>query len=248
MFHTRYTMHKQVYTHKVSKSIEYMVCDALILANPYLKIFDQLDNPEEFCYLTDGILNDIERSTQKELEESRNIIKRIRKRQLYKLADEVLIPPAKIDQLKNHLTPKSILNHGNDITENDIILCEVKMNYALKDKNPVDEVHFFTRYATDSLLSKNTFLFFHLTNFFNLESFPIQKENVSLLIPDQFSEVYWRVYVRNSDKLVPVQEAFRKFLKEVNCTPSPAHSLPKEMSEEFKKSSALKKRKITFEQ
>ncbi len=62
MFHTRYSMHKQVYTHKVGKAIEYMISDALLLADPFLKISEAVDSPERYCYLTDSIVQTIEAS------------------------------------------------------------------------------------------------------------------------------------------------------------------------------------------
>ena len=59
-----------------------MIRDALVLANPYLKIFESIEDPKRFMYLTDGILQSIEGSTQPELEKSRQLIRRIRKRAL----------------------------------------------------------------------------------------------------------------------------------------------------------------------
>ena len=51
MFHTRYSMHKQIYTHKVGKAIEYMISDALTLADPYLHISKAIDDPAEYVFL-----------------------------------------------------------------------------------------------------------------------------------------------------------------------------------------------------
>ena len=79
MFHTRYSLFKQVsskqnaeslkvlnfwkvYTHRVNKAIEYMIDDALTLADPYLKISDRIQDPETFYLLTDSLLNTIESS------------------------------------------------------------------------------------------------------------------------------------------------------------------------------------------
>jgi hypothetical protein len=53
---------------------------------------------------------------------------------------------------------------------------------AMKEKNPVDHVRFFTRWD-------------------QTESFLIPKKNVSLLIPEQFSEYYIRIFVRDSSKV-----------------------------------------------
>jgi len=143
---------------------------------------------------------------------------------------------------------------SKNLSVNDIILCEVKMNYAMKDQNPVDNVHCFTRWNISRIYIVCILLYltFKYKKNYKLESFVIQKENVSLLIPDQFSEVYARIYVKDSEKLLPAQEAFRKFLMVINCSPSPAHSLPgiseATNAEPKKDFIPSKKRKIDFDQ
>jgi hypothetical protein len=60
MFHTRYTLHKQVYGHRVSKAVEYMVQDVLALADPYLRISDKLHEAAEYMSLSDSVLHLVE--------------------------------------------------------------------------------------------------------------------------------------------------------------------------------------------
>ena len=45
-----------------AKAIEYMITDALLAAEPYLKIAEQIDKPEKYVHLTDDIMPEIERS------------------------------------------------------------------------------------------------------------------------------------------------------------------------------------------
>lgn len=42
-----------------------MVIDALLQAEPYLKIADYVENPKRYVYLTENLLNNIEESTAK---------------------------------------------------------------------------------------------------------------------------------------------------------------------------------------
>lgn len=82
LFYTRFSLHKRIYNHKTSgsllfclvrrswrwdiaKAIEYMVVDALLEAEPYLKIANLVENPKHYVYLTDNLLNKIEESTEK---------------------------------------------------------------------------------------------------------------------------------------------------------------------------------------
>lgn len=53
-----------VYTHPAAKAIEYMVVDALLEADPYLKLSEQIDDPSRYVLLTDSILEEIERSNE----------------------------------------------------------------------------------------------------------------------------------------------------------------------------------------
>ena len=72
---------------RVGKAVEYMLVEAMLKADPYLEISQKIDDPSDYMYLTDSIIKEIERSKAPELQESRNIIRRIRKRDLYKFSD-----------------------------------------------------------------------------------------------------------------------------------------------------------------
>eukprot|EP01080_Neovahlkampfia_damariscottae_P000973 gene973-9880_t len=201
MFHTRYSLHKQIYSHKASKSISYMITDALFEADKFLKISDSIHQPERYSLLTDCIVKEIERSDAKELKTSREILKRIRKRELYKFVDE--IPLFDIKMNKQLFTIDDILEHqdGNDLTCDDLILDDAKFNYAMKDKNPVDSVYFYNKGSDDK--------------------FHISKDEISLLIPDQFQERFIGCYVKDSSKLEIARNAFQKWAKSLHIKSSP---------------------------
>ena len=81
--YTRFSLHKRIYNHKTgglffcsflvrillirtdgtAKAIEYMIIDALLAAESHLKIADQVDDPDQYVFLTDDIMPTIERST-----------------------------------------------------------------------------------------------------------------------------------------------------------------------------------------
>jgi len=71
--------------------------------------------------------------------------------------------------------------------------------------------------------------------------FLYQDKNVSLLIPDNFSEKYVRLFVRNPNKTKEAQSAFRKFMQKMEIPPSPVHLLqqPPRALEEVKKTITL---------
>ncbi|KAA6398647.1 MAG: putative Deoxynucleoside triphosphate triphosphohydrolase SAMHD1 [Streblomastix strix] len=179
MFHMRYTMHKQVYSHKVSQALEYMIVDIFILADSVLHISQSIDSPSEYCRFSDSLLSLIEMSQDPRLVEAQKLIKRIRQRDLYKLALEALI-----SKEWNRPTPTEddIVNASSGhLVKSDLILKERKINYALKDQNPVDNISFF--YAKEE----------------NPKKFHIGKAHVSLMISDVFEEHYVRLMCHEHD-------------------------------------------------
>ncbi|KAJ3409877.1 SAM domain and HD [Chytridiales sp. JEL 0842] len=144
LFHTRFSLFKQVYTHKVGKAIEYMLVDALLAANPYMEISSAINDVKQYSNLTDSIIREIERSTKPELEASRTIIRRIRRRDLYRCADFCILPYQLQQRIqKSDVTPEKILGHQLEtdevkLTEDDVKVEWLPLTYAMKSANPVD--------------------------------------------------------------------------------------------------------------
>ncbi|KAG0052557.1 SAM domain and HD [Gryganskiella cystojenkinii] len=197
LYHTRFSLFKRVYTHRVGKAIEYMLTDALLAADSVMGISQSIFSGEDYLHLTDDIIRQIERSKEPGLEESKAIIKRIRNRNLYKFVDELLIPREKIGRLTKHnINSAEIVScqgPNDHLTLDDVIVEFLKNNYAMKDQNPVDGIKFF---------SKNN----------HFESYHIPKEKVSSLIPSEFQENIIRVFARDSSKVKAVHEAFRRLM------------------------------------
>ncbi|EPZ36023.1 HD phosphohydrolase domain-containing protein [Rozella allomycis CSF55] len=202
MFHTRYSLFKRVYTHRVSKGLEYMIIDAMLAADPVMRISKAMEDPMEYVYLTDGILREIERSKNPKLSESQKILKRFRERDIYKFVDEYFYPAEQGSKIKKSIQLEekiaqdivSFQTDNSNINNNDVIVEIQKINYAMKDKNPVDKIHFYSKYDEDTPIS-------------------INKEHVSSLIPNKMEETICRVFTRDSAKVKQVQEAFRRYVQ-----------------------------------
>jgi deoxynucleoside triphosphate triphosphohydrolase SAMHD1 len=119
LFNARYTLFQEVYTHKVSKAIEYMIVDAMLYADPVLQISSQIDDPVLYTNLHDDVIFTlIERSTDPQLEKSREILARLKKRDLYKFVDEFTLLP-EIKLTSENVTAAAILSYHpnkNDVT------------------------------------------------------------------------------------------------------------------------------------
>ncbi|KAF9585804.1 SAM domain and HD [Lunasporangiospora selenospora] len=211
LYHTRFSVFKRVYTHRVGKAIEYMFTDVLLSANSVMKITDAVFDPQEYLYLTDDIIRQIERSRDPGLEESKAILKRIRTRNLYKFVDELLIPREKLGILTkaniNSLEIVSCQGSNDHLLPEDVIVEFLKNNYAMKDQNPVDGIKFFSKHNITA-------------------SYHIPKEKVSSLIPSEFQENIIRVFSRDATKVRAVHEAFRRLMSKFYRTSDGSSNLP----------------------
>jgi HD superfamily phosphohydrolase len=203
LFRTRYSLFKQVYSHRVSKGIEYMIGDAMTLADDYLGISQSVNDIQQYSLLTDSILRTIQCSTTPELAEARAIVRLIGRREVYKCVGEFIVPQSKCPHFPAKVYPKDIITcqpSGElDLQESDIIVHNFKMNYAMAENNPVDHVHFFAKAEPEA-------------------SFTIPREQVSVLLPEVFSEQYLRVYCRQKEKAQQAHLAFQNYLRRYGCS------------------------------
>ncbi|KAJ3020868.1 UNVERIFIED_CONTAM: SAM domain and HD [Siphonaria sp. JEL0065] len=203
MFQTRFNLFKQVYTHKVGKSIELMLIEALCLADPYLNIASAIDSPEEYTYLTDAVLKEIERSRAVELQASRDILKRIRNRDLYRCAETYLLPGAFASRVtKANFTAERLLRYAEAserrlVKPDDIFAEYLVLDWCFKTENPIDKCRFFNKFNKDKL-------------------FDLPKSQLSHLIPTNPQEITLRVFVKHDSIRVLVQKIFRLFIQNLD--------------------------------
>lgn len=205
LFNTRYSLFKQVYSHKVGNSIELMIADIFSAADPYLKISEKIYDADQYIHLTDCILKNIEADSSQELEGARKILRRIRKRDLYRFVDEYIVPGKHINEITVPTVADIITSQSHDgihLTEEDIIIDTHINNYALRDQNPIDNIKWFTKWD-------------------QTESFTIPQKDISLLAPSTFSEKYVRLYCKNQEKFNTVQTAWLNYTQKTQLPVSP---------------------------
>lgn len=105
----RFRLHKAFYNHKSAKAIEYMIVDALMSAEPHLKIAERVTDPKKFIHLSDIIMNTIEESDDPNLAEAQEIFTRIRHRDLYKCADYKVVDWELREAFQTFVTPEKIV-------------------------------------------------------------------------------------------------------------------------------------------
>nr|XP_009762198.1 PREDICTED: deoxynucleoside triphosphate triphosphohydrolase SAMHD1 homolog isoform X1 [Nicotiana sylvestris] len=194
LFSTRADLHRTVYMHPKVKAIELMVVDALIKANDHLQIASYIDEPAQYWMLDDTIVKRIETSTDRELEESRNLIRRIRRRDIYQFCNEFAVPKEKLEHFKNVTAQDITCSQNSDahLNEEDVIVTNVKIDLASGRNNPLERISFFQDYDS-------------------FEKFPIKDDRISHLLPACYQDMIVRVYTRKSELVEAVSEAFENF-------------------------------------
>jgi HD superfamily phosphohydrolase len=131
LYYTRYKLHKQIYTHKVVRAIEYMILDIIRMLDESLNLVEKILDVERMSELTDNILDNCYLLNDKKCIK---LLERIRTRDLYKMVYE-----------------------GNDLNKDldKVIIDNIKLNYSMNDKNPLN---FVSLYEGDKIVNNN-FLF-----------------------------------------------------------------------------------------
>lgn len=78
LFQSRYDLYKSIYNHLTVHSIEIILCDVLKAAQNVLYDFREvIFDPEQYTYLTDNILYEIQVSEDERLKKAQDLIKRL---------------------------------------------------------------------------------------------------------------------------------------------------------------------------
>ena len=133
-----------------------MIRDCLINANSTYKFNEKIADVNEYLKLTDNILLEIENSKKKvnkffkvkDLTSAKNLISRLRKRDLYKCIGEHLIRNETENQIFKKLTPQEFANYQNNhgdgqLKEEDIEIIMFDITCGLGEKNPIDFIKFY---------------------------------------------------------------------------------------------------------
>ncbi|OMO78204.1 hypothetical protein CCACVL1_14578 [Corchorus capsularis] len=199
LFASRADMHRTVYTHAKVKAMELMVVDALTLANDELGISASIHEPSEFWKLDDSILKQIETSDKQELEDARDLILRIRRRDLYRYCNEYIVPKDNLKNFKEITSQDIVCSQINDggpaLKEEDVVVNNVKIDLTRGMKNPLESIMVFQDFESE-------------------EKFTIKDPGrVSHMLPAFCQDTIVRVYSKKPELVGAVAEAFENFQK-----------------------------------
>uniref|UniRef100_A0A669D3Q2 Deoxynucleoside triphosphate triphosphohydrolase SAMHD1-like n=1 Tax=Oreochromis niloticus TaxID=8128 RepID=A0A669D3Q2_ORENI len=202
MFHTRNSLHRRAYQHRVKMAVEIMIKDALLKANqdPHFQIkssegktcclSEAKRDKEAYTKLTGRgfelwCLKLTAHLTFKAFE----IIERIMSRDLYQLVGEIKSFLNILDFVNNHLIQKTLRTSNEPLLTVNIntsfsitLLFQVaKFDYGKKNEDPISNYTYFYSKFNPTI------------------GFKIPREEVSNLLPECFSEKHIRVYWKRRD-------------------------------------------------
>ncbi|XP_057447469.1 uncharacterized protein LOC130739233 isoform X2 [Lotus japonicus] len=219
LFATRADLYRTVYMHPKVKAIELMVVDALVQANDYLEISSHIHNPSEYWKLDDTIVKTIETAPCPELKEARDLILRIRRRDLYQFCNEYAVPRDIMDNFKK-VTAQDIVcsqkSGGVTLKEEDVAVCNVKIDLTRGKDNPLQSIHFFKDYDSD-------------------EKFTIPDDRISHLLPTYYQDMIVRVYSKKPELVEAISEAFENFQLKMYGIKAQVHATPDKKKRRYNK-------------
>ncbi|XP_052230666.1 deoxynucleoside triphosphate triphosphohydrolase SAMHD1-like isoform X2 [Dreissena polymorpha] len=214
MFYTRTNLHRRAYQHKTTNIIEYMIVEALVLANNHIKfrgkdrkmmtMSEAIYDMTAFSQLTDEVFSRILLLDSKipKLRRSKEIIHNILTRKLYKCVGEIQPgeprkeedKPKIITEVFSKLAP----SEKQSMKKEDIVILFVNHDYGMKENNPVDKVRFYCKKERDVAVR-------------------ILQE--SSMLPRNFNEQVIRIYSKNQSYCDMLERAFKEWCKDNKISP-----------------------------
>lgn len=186
IFSTRYRMHRQVYSHKTVISIQYMICEIMMLIDPIVKIYESIYDIEKFCKLTDSYILETVKflhlhqdslnyddKYKDRINRAYKILEQIDTRDLYKLISKITT--------KEKLSDEDLImiTQNPDIDQSKIQIHRGKIGFVSgQKKNPTEDLYLYRSKKPDTCFKPN-------------------RAEMSSLVPDTYQEHICMIYVKD---------------------------------------------------
>jgi HD superfamily phosphohydrolase len=223
MFQTRTTLHKKAYQHKTKLAIESMINEALVLANEHIllkgtndrsvKMSEAINDMVAYTNLTDSIISMIMISTDENLKEAQDLLKRVKKRDIYKHVGIIPLPVTAMGvkqaseeekkQFKQEIVKQKIKlsdTTQSPLDEQDLIFTTTSFSYGKGNKNPIEMVYFYAKDKPD-------------------EAFHFSKSAMKSLCPPVIEEKFLYLYCKSADRQEIAKRCFEEWYKDKGLTP-----------------------------
>lgn len=211
LFHTRYMMHKKIYSHKTVKIIETMLNDIFVKIDPIFELSKTIYDMTLFCQLTDSSIFSylkliaspppfVEMKLSNEemsvLMDAYRIYLRIINRKFYKQIAEIISKDTdvghKLGELVSNLTKKY-----PNMNCNDFQIIKTKIGFINNSKkNPFDYIFFYDKKE-------------------NINIFGANKTRISNLITNNFNETIWSLIYKNNESICQIIDDVELYLRKI---------------------------------
>nr|XP_029131863.1 deoxynucleoside triphosphate triphosphohydrolase SAMHD1-like isoform X4 [Labrus bergylta] len=146
-----------------------------------------IEDMEAYTKLTDNVFEEILKSSRPELQEAREILQNIVSRKIYKFVGETKPKKtikdwkSRISGWKEELAQPLPDEEENNLKPEDFEILVINMDYGMKDENPVEHMHFYSKKEPDVAM-------------------PMSPENASRIRTEIFSEQLIRVFCKKIDE------------------------------------------------
>lgn len=187
LFQTRYRLHTTVYRHSAVVAIHYMVSDALRCSG--LPIEQSILDLDRFLRYDDTILDVIRRSTGDDMRKSRDIIRRIDERQLYKVA----VTDKRAKPWSKTVTAADLASLEPGLAVDSVVVDTSCVGFIGKaDGHPMDHLKFYDSEKPN-------------------RCFSMKRRSVSTLLTARYCEYWTRVIVKDESMVDSAVKAWTKW-------------------------------------
>ena len=188
MFHSRYMMHKKVYSHKTAKLVELMLTDLFLKIDPILGISKSINDMTAFCKLTDDTIFhyiqcimkppafvhiNLDSKQYLAVKEANDIYQRIMSRNLY----QQILEMAEDDKTENFINGflEYLLKTCPNFNKDDFITIKTKIGFVSGNNfDPFKFIYFYDKKENDN-------------------TFTIKKSYISSLMNNKTQETHWHL-------------------------------------------------------
>ncbi|GAW83765.1 HD domain containing protein [Plasmodium gonderi] len=214
VYMNRFSLFKQVYTHRKVRVMELMLCDGFRMADDIFRWSEYLHDLDSFLELTDSsIIYDIKKRAKvykhdEKVQNSLNLINSVihdrNSNYAYKYISEINISePQLIKYLRDITNEERIARYAHGLSPDDIIIDWNYLNYGMGANDPLDSVYFYSSDNED-------------------EAFIAHKEYRGTH-PRYFEECNVRLYCKNKMVTHLAKDAHNKFISDIFSESSPLY-------------------------
>ncbi|XWV25011.1 mg499 protein [Tupanvirus deep ocean] len=188
MFHSRYMMHKKVYSHKTVKLVELMLADLFLKVDSIFGISSSINNMASFCKLTDDTIFhyiqaimhppsfvqiNLDSKQLQAVKDANDIHQNIITRNLYQQVLEIAEDEKAEAYLSGFL--EYLLKTHPNLNKDDFVIFKTKIGFVSGNKSdPFESIYFYDKKEDDN-------------------TFTVKKSHISGLISNKIQETHWHM-------------------------------------------------------